>query len=844
MVTSSSAPSFLDLVRKSGLVTQSQLDDLFGQAVPTDSNQAAGDLVKAKLLTPFQAKQLLAGKHRGFILGPYKILQPIGQGGMGVVYLGEHTTLNRKVAIKILAADQAKDKLSQDRFIREARATAALDHPNIVKLFDISQGAGIHFLVMEYVEGKDLYTLLAELGPLHYAQACEYIAQAAAGLQHAHEKGFIHRDIKPANLMVAKDGKIKILDMGLARSFIDSEDHLTAMQAEGEVTGTVDYLSPEQAVSQPLDERSDIYSLGATFYALVTGQPPFAGSTAQKLMQHQMKDPAFTRKLGGRVPQELAAIITKMMAKKPRDRYQSASDVIDALSPWLPVASTGNVVQDPITHSDLRLGSTVPKSKKRRTRRNAQVSELPTALWNRRPVQIGVGVFLLVGLIVALTWGGDKPQPIVQQPNTKPPGQTQPAQQPPTQQPTKPPAVEVQVTVPDTTEGFALLPLNGIANISSQRIPFAAAYDDYIVLPRWGLFAMSGIPFDIPAPIGDQANAIAMYCPNGRSSQFPSTLTLPIGMQAAKLHFLSGISAWGSPIPATGPTEHGSPLGSVVVTVRLIYEDGEVEETIWKNGEHFFDFNDYGAKHPKREEGILLKTRATTGVALCLTITPGRDAVIREIEFVKNTEDFTSPVIFGVTVEKPKGKPDGGKPDESKKTSIAPSRRNLISLDITRAATGVAPQTPTGGEWGRYAVDSVPFDLPDPKGGSRPNLLELVGTSPGRLSCFLPAKAIHVLCGVPGGTPAGATVGRVRLHFANGATEEIEWKSEDHTTLLQENTGGRGTRTKEFKMELPDERQLQYTQFRPLGSEVIHFIEFEPVGKGVPVLVGVTIETL
>src|SRR5262245_47344489 len=202
MAAPSTAADFLSLVRKSGVVPETTLnkylDERTGDATP---QEWATELIQAKLLTPFQAKNLLSGRYRGLVLGAYKLLHPLGQGGMGVVYLAEHTLMNRKVAVKVLPHDKAVDQLSLDRFYREARAAAALDHPNIVRLHDVNQGAGVHFLVMEYVEGVNLQTLLDTTGPLHFVLAVECAAQAAAGLRHAHENGFVHRDIKPANLI-------------------------------------------------------------------------------------------------------------------------------------------------------------------------------------------------------------------------------------------------------------------------------------------------------------------------------------------------------------------------------------------------------------------------------------------------------------------------------------------------------------------------------------------------------------------------------------------------------------------------------------------------------------------
>ena len=361
---------FLAVVRRSGLVEEGKLKELFptDAETPQDPQRAATMLLRAGLVTGFQAKQLLAGKFRGFILGTYRILEPIGKGGMGTVFLAEHASLKRKVALKVLPADKATEHLSLERFQREARSAAALDHPNIVRLHDISQGGGVHFLVMEYVEGNDLQSLMAKTGPLHYVQAAQYVAQAAAGLQHAHDKGFVHRDIKPANLILSRSGDIKILDMGLTRSLHEDADNLTGTLGDSsDVAGTADYISPEQALQQPTDGRGDIYSLGATLFALVTGHPPFRGSTAQKLMQHQLAEPPKLTKLKGVVPPALSEVVAKMLAKKVSERYQSAGEVIDALSPWLPAPSTGNVTVDPVTQSDFTVAGAQSASRLRRS---------------------------------------------------------------------------------------------------------------------------------------------------------------------------------------------------------------------------------------------------------------------------------------------------------------------------------------------------------------------------------------------------------------------------------------------------------------------------------------------
>ncbi len=532
--------SFLDLALKSRLVTDAQVNALFPDEADRQNPQAVADgLVKAGLLTRYQAQMIQAGKHRGFFLGPYKILKPLGQGGMGTVFLAEHTSLSRKVAVKVLPPDKAKDKLTLERFNREARAAAALDHPNIVRLHDISQGNGVHFLVMEYVEGTDLQSLMGQTGPLHYAQAAQYVAQAAAGLHHAHEKGFIHRDVKPANLMLTKvGGGIKILDMGLARSFTDSKDALTANLAEGDIAGTVDYLSPEQAMNQPLDERSDIYSLGATFYSLVAGHPPFKGTTAQKLMQHQLKEPpSVSLKLSGRVPQALSDVISKMMAKKPSERFQSAADVVDALGPWLPVPTTGSIITDPSVATPMpsarSSGRTQPIRKSSRMQvpvGSGEESE-QTPLWKRPPVLVGAGVGLLLlvgGIIAAVALSGGEPaKPTGSNPAWSPPP-SQPQQQPPPQ-PSFPrpslPAIKYEftgltaasVTIGGTGKGEVQGAIGG------QRLPKGVVINHYDggTIGEYSIAEANGVPALGLRQTNQRSGAQAHFFNDGTLTRLP-----------------------------------------------------------------------------------------------------------------------------------------------------------------------------------------------------------------------------------------------------------------------------------------------------------------------------------
>jgi eukaryotic-like serine/threonine-protein kinase len=292
----------------------------------------------------------------GRFLGPYLVVRFINSGGMGAVYLAEHPQLDRKVAVKVLPADRASDPAARERFAREARAAAALDHPHIVRVFDMGTAEGAPYLVMEYIDGEDLQTRLDRDGPLPFRAAVRFVADAAAGLQHAHERGFVHRDVKPGNLMCARDGTVKVLDMGLARTFRDTpmRDRVTETIPGAALTGTIDFVSPEQAVNGALDARTDIYSLGATLFALLTGGPPFEGEAYQKLAQTQFTDPPHLRDvLGDAVPAALSALVARMMAKRPEKRPQTANAVIAALAPWLPTGALEALIPDPATRAAL-----------------------------------------------------------------------------------------------------------------------------------------------------------------------------------------------------------------------------------------------------------------------------------------------------------------------------------------------------------------------------------------------------------------------------------------------------------------------------------------------------------
>jgi len=336
------AQSFLDHVRRSQLIEEDQLDKFLasyqascGGVLPERQEAISEALIEADLLTSWQAEKILAGKHKGFNLGKYKLLRLLGKGGMSQVYLAEHKLMRRKVAIKVLPQNRVEDSTYLERFRIEARAAAKLDDPNIVRAYDIDQDGKTHFLVMEYVEGKDLHVLVKDSGPLTYEAAADYVAQAARGLAHAHKMGLVHRDIKPANCLLDKNQTVKLLDMGLAR-ITDDEASLTLDNNEN-VLGTADYLAPEQALnSHKADTRADIYSLGCTLYFLLTGHPPFPdGSISERLLKHQVETAPSILKDRPDAPPTLVHICEKMMNKNPDERYQTATDIAERLAEWL-----------------------------------------------------------------------------------------------------------------------------------------------------------------------------------------------------------------------------------------------------------------------------------------------------------------------------------------------------------------------------------------------------------------------------------------------------------------------------------------------------------------------------
>ncbi|MDB5307073.1 MAG: serine/threonine protein kinase [Gemmataceae bacterium] len=302
-------------------------------------------LIQTRRITLYQLRKVIHGKSSELFIGPYIVLDKLGEGGMGRVYRARQTRLGRVVAIKVVRAHLLSNPIVRGRYEREVLAAAALSHPNIVSVFDAGVDDGRYYLEMEFVDGIDLARLIRAHGVLSVPEACEYLRQAALGLHHAHEQGFVHRDIKPSNIVVSGERHVpaatepacvKILDMGLVRAVgFEEEAGGTDLTRDGTVVGTPDYMAPEQAKnSSTVDRRADLYSLGGTFYFLLTGKPPFpVGSPIEKILKHQLDPPPPLQAARPDVPAGLAQIVARLMAKKPADRFATAGDLANALAP-------------------------------------------------------------------------------------------------------------------------------------------------------------------------------------------------------------------------------------------------------------------------------------------------------------------------------------------------------------------------------------------------------------------------------------------------------------------------------------------------------------------------------
>ena len=364
--------NFSSLALISELVTQEDLDraeaavravaqSQGGTITAVSDEDLAGKLVELGIITAYQSQQLRENGRTKFDLGPYIIVDFIGQGGMGQVYKAVHKVIGRECAVKLLPPHKTT-KEAIANFIRESRLQAKLDHPNLVRVYDFGRDRKSHFLVMEYLPGQDLRRLIrSQATPLTIQQAASVIMQAALGLDYAHQSGLIHRDVKPGNILVTPSGVAKISDLGLAAFVEEREDPRL-----GKIVGTPDYLSPEQ-IRNPHDvtKLTDIYSLGCTLYYAVTGKVPYPGGTAASKIRRILEDtPWHPRKHTPDINDEFVEVIADMMEKDPARRIQSAAEVASRLGPWAsdvsPIPSR-QLTDSPWTAPPLPTGNSGPQ---------------------------------------------------------------------------------------------------------------------------------------------------------------------------------------------------------------------------------------------------------------------------------------------------------------------------------------------------------------------------------------------------------------------------------------------------------------------------------------------------
>jgi serine/threonine protein kinase len=332
---------FVEQLQAAGLMTADEARAWYyrlppGQR-PADGATMAAMLVQAGKLCQFQADELLAGRGKALRLGDYTLEERLGIGAMGQVYRARHRKMNRVVALKVLQPTLARSPDMISRFHREVQAAARLIHPHIVAALDASEHDGQHFLVMEYVEGRDLADVVRHDGALGLHRAIDYVLQAARGLEHAHAEGIVHRDIKPGNLLLDKRGVVKILDLGAARMenvwgepIAENDEGLTHT---GNILGTVDYMAPEQALNlRHADGRADIYGLGCTLYRLLTNQRIYPGETVlERILAHRENPIPRLRDFRPDYPEALDTLFQRMVAKRADDRHASMSDLIHEL---------------------------------------------------------------------------------------------------------------------------------------------------------------------------------------------------------------------------------------------------------------------------------------------------------------------------------------------------------------------------------------------------------------------------------------------------------------------------------------------------------------------------------
>jgi serine/threonine protein kinase len=422
-MTTYSSIKFIDWLRSKRIVDEVRLD-LFWESHPElhlDSRLKGclETLALEGLLTAYQIELIQTQRSAGLFAPPYIILDVLGRGGMGRVFLAEHRVLRRRVALKVVSAELKDQTGFLERLYREGKAVAQLDHPNIVRVYDILETKSLVAIVMEHVEGVNLVELTSRSGAIHTSMASWYIAQAAAGLEHAHARGLVHRDIKPENMLLNRSGQIKLVDFGLTRTFDAEDDAITRKFTPNQIVGTLDFMSPEQLLGKAPHPAQDWYSLGATFFFLLTGCPPFRGTTQDKIAQHKVDHNPFVQELDRFVPGTLACIVRKLLAHDPDERLCSGPELVEQLKLWLPANSREILFRNPTDSGVFEHSPTIPfrasNSMQDKDLPSSTVSDSDVIGWPEQPPVIPLKArllrfslipisMLLIGIGVTLGW--------------------------------------------------------------------------------------------------------------------------------------------------------------------------------------------------------------------------------------------------------------------------------------------------------------------------------------------------------------------------------------------------------------------------------------------------------
>jgi serine/threonine-protein kinase len=413
--------ALVELLRRQHLLEPGQLDELVKKLQPRYRNprDICRELLRRGWLTPFQVNQLLTANGDGLVVGQYLLLERLSEGALGEVFRARHQHMKRIVTLQLVRGDMLGQPRAVEQFYQEIQAASQVSHPHLVAAYDAGPVGSSHFFAMEYVEGIDLERLVKQTGPLPVGQACDFIYQAALGLQHAFQRGLLHHDLKPGNLLVsgvrgAESGVgspesgtpvVKIRNLGL--TMIRQHTRHTRLEGgSGRLGGSGNYTLPPPLAGQPADVRTELYSLGCTFYFLLTGRAPFArGTTDEKVIRHLKAEPAPIRSLRPEVPEEVAAVVRKLMAKRPEDRYQTPGEVASALARWsgqggpLPAA-----LRAPSDAAEIEtvLQWAAPLAPPTSTNSSRSRLRGPTGMWNRRTAVAGGLLLSCLAILVVL----------------------------------------------------------------------------------------------------------------------------------------------------------------------------------------------------------------------------------------------------------------------------------------------------------------------------------------------------------------------------------------------------------------------------------------------------------